>query len=331
MNELVKTGNPLETLLKRVPKIYKYSAARFVRYVTESGMNAGDPETWKEYLASLKKKQAGRKRYAAATVNVSLCAMKKVLRLALKSAVFTMTAAEASAVRDELDELKGMKKPQPRSYVPAKVMTAEEVVLLIEKARQPIWGEDHRTARPDVALWLAFLWQTGFRVSEMTGILLTDLQRTNGHFQVRVRGKGAKEGFGTVDAGLIEQITAHFGSEEYLFEHRNVATGERHPYTAGHVSMAIHRLGWTVLRRRISAHALRHSIATHLYTETKDIVALQHFLRHSNVATTLNYYSHSEFDTDKLATMVKLPTSDKTGYPTGSAASLEQAPIEATA
>jgi integrase len=323
---MVKWG-PLEALLAKMPSIYKYPARRFVTWVETSGLPAGDPATWRAYLAWLKK--GGR--YAAATINVNLCAMKRVLRLGLKAEVFNMTAAEASAVRDELDELKGVQKPEPSDYVPAKVMTAAEVALLMEEARLPKWGEDHRTARPDVALWIGFLWETGCRVSEMTGVTLANIKRANDTYSIRIKGKGAKERWLKIGCPeLIDEIRQHFGSTEFLFEHRNEAQEIARPYTAGHVSMAIHRLGWTVLGKRISAHALRHSHATHLYALNHDAVALQHDLGHSNVATTLTYYAHSVYDPTWRAAALKLPSRApipcKADYPTGSEAAAAGAP-----
>jgi len=61
-----------------------------------------------------------------------------------------------------------------------------------------------------------------------------------------------------------------------------------------------------VLRRRISAHALRHSIATHLYNETHNPKGEQNFLEHSNISTTLSYYEHDIFGWEDFSELTKL-------------------------
>ena len=63
----------------------------------------------------------------------------------------------------------------PATDIPAKVMSYEEVFqVLIPQVHLPGGGlppkrGEQRDPRPDLALWMEFLWHTGCRVSQMTG------------------------------------------------------------------------------------------------------------------------------------------------------------------
>jgi integrase/recombinase XerD len=58
------------------------------------------------------------------------------------------------------------------------------------------------------------------------------------------------------------------------------------------------------IKKRVHPHTLRHSIATHLYKDCKDIVVVSNFLGHSNVSTT-QIYADADID-DQIAAMAKL-------------------------
>ena len=75
--------------------------------------------------------------------------------------------------------------------------------------------------------------------------------------------------------------------------------------------MSIHRIGLVVLGREISAHALRHSIGTHMYKATHNLVGVQHFLGHTSSTTTAAYYVHDAFDPDQVQELTALPSSKR--------------------
>jgi integrase len=54
-------------------------------------------------------------------------------------------------------------------------------------------------------------------------------------------------------------------------------------------------------RRRFGFHNLRHSLASYLVTQTKtDVKTVQSMLRHADISTTLDIYTHAR-SKDKLA------------------------------
>ena len=132
--------------------------------------------------------------------------------------------------------------------------------------------------------------------------------RERGEYYFRIinlKCKGSKERTVSCSADLIQQINAEFKGRVYLFESRNGC--KRQPgqepdrrYRREYVSMRIKRLGRKILNREISAHTLRHSFATHIYRQTKNVRALQQALGHSSPAITLAMYVDDRFSADEL-------------------------------
>jgi integrase len=308
MNELARKPDALEGVLAAVDRRYRYPARRFVGFLRDRELELGDPGAWRAYLDSLKD-------LSASSYNTYLAAMKACIRQALKGASLTLTAPELSIIEDEVAALKGKKKPAPASYVDERVCSPEEVRRLIDAANEPRRGEGRNAARPDVALFVEFLWQTGLRISEAIGIRLKSMKPAGEVEKIRIAGKGGRERWAEPPRELIDRIRAHFRGETYLFEH-----GSR-PFTRSHVSMSIHRIGLAVLGREISAHALRHSIATHLQEQTGDIEFVRGFLGHSSIATTSTYYVHPKpKGHEEMRRLTALPCGHNPNFVTGAGA-----------
>jgi integrase len=321
---LVAKNDPLEQLLQRVDGKYHYPALRFVEFLRESKLPPGEAATWDAYLAGLSKVGAGGRRYSASTYNVRMAAMKSVVREAIKLAP-QMSAGQARDFEDHLKGLKSKRKPKPSSYIPDKLMTQAEVQMLIKRVQLPNWGlptrhlnskgkkvlnkGEERKPHLWLALMIEFLWETACRVSEMTGVLLTDLKRTNGHYRIRIVGKGDRERFLSVDAILIDKIRKCFGSKTYLFESRNAGQSKvaDHRYSRTYVSQQVHTVGMALLGREISAHAFRHSALTHYYKVTKDVLKTQQFAGHADPQVTLAYYVHVANDPVETLGIMQLP------------------------
>lgn len=143
---------------------------------------------------------------------------------------------------------------------------------------------------------LELLYASGLRVRELVG--LNDENLDMAQQLVRVFGKGKKQRivpFGEFAARALA---------EYLTERGRAGLAE--PEGNGHVPVFIslrgHRLNardvqrlveQTRLRlpsgRRLTAHTLRHSFATHLLERGADLRAIQELLGHSSLATTQKY------------------------------------------
>ena len=158
---------------------------------------------------------------------------------------------------------------------------------------------DQRTprGRRDRAL-LLFLARTGARVSEAIGVNAADLQLGRPRSQVLLRGKGRKERMVPIPPDLARALTA-------LMNERGAAHHEACPLFVGTHNERLTRFGAThIVRRAVSAatairpelarktispHVFRHSLAMKLLQSGVDLLTIQAWLGHSQVATTHRY------------------------------------------
>ncbi|HKY32717.1 MAG TPA: tyrosine recombinase XerC [Candidatus Polarisedimenticolia bacterium] len=138
---------------------------------------------------------------------------------------------------------------------------------------------------------LELLYATGMRVSELTSLLVHDLQPRDN--EMRVMGKGRRERwvyFGrharrSLDDYLRARASSLARSSEALFVNaRGGALTDRS------VRRIVDRqVRSAALQRRVSPHGLRHSFATHLLDRGADLRAIQELLGHASLATTQRY------------------------------------------
>ena len=173
---------------------------------------------------------------------------------------------------------------------PATYLEADDVRAIIAKP-------DQRTANGwrDYAL-LLFLYNCGARVSEVTGVLWSDLQLVPPR-QVRLRGKGRKERLvplwrDTADALNRLRSTAMSADQQYVFVNRH---GQ--PLTRDGVAYILQKYASavameerpTLAHKRITPHVLRHSCAVALLQSGTDVTVIRDYLGHASVATTGRY------------------------------------------
>ncbi len=149
---------------------------------------------------------------------------------------------------------------------------------------------------------LEVLYGGGLRVSELVGLSLGDLDRSNG--VVRVLGKGNKERLCPLNPTALEAIEVWSSRRgELLAKQRkgqdpralflNHRGGRLTTRSVGrHLDAYVRRLG---LERKLSPHALRHSFATHLLAGGADIRVIQELLGHASLSTTQRY-THVGFE-----------------------------------
>jgi len=145
------------------------------------------------------------------------------------------------------------------------------------------------------------LYGSALRVSELTGLRLSDLKLDAGY--MIVRGKGDKER--TVPIGASSQKAL----QNYLRESRpKLLKGKSSSHLfvkPGGGALTRNRV-WQVLdgassgARHASPHMLRHSCATHMVGNGADLRTVQTILGHADIATT-QVYTHSAMDRLKAA------------------------------
>ena len=214
-------------------------------------------------------------------------------------AVIAVRGLHAFAVAEGLaeeDPARDVTPPPPPKRLP-KAITISEVEKLLDAAGP---GPDDVSAEPrllrDRAL-LEFLYGTGARISEATGLDVDELQLGDDPM-VRLAGKGGKHRVVPVGSYAVRAL------EAYLVRARPaLAAASRRVSVSPAVFLnarggRLTRQGaWGVLhaaagRARlpdVTPHTLRHSFATHLLDGGADIRVVQELLGHASVATTQIY------------------------------------------
>lgn len=181
--------------------------------------------------------------------------------------------------------------PKIRRHLPG-YLRLEEVEKLLEQpdAKTP-------TGLRDRAM-LEVLYSTGLRVSELTGLGVSDLDSKVGC--VRCVGKGDKERIIPVGKKALGAV------DKYLREGRPELLSQAK--TAGSRALFVNRRGvalsrvgvWKILsaygrraglRVALTPHMLRHSFATHLLERGADLRSVQLMLGHADISTT-QIYTH---------------------------------------
>lgn len=179
-----------------------------------------------------------------------------------------------------------------------KPLSERDVVRLIESpdTNTPIGVRDHAL--------MEVLYATGIRVSELCGLSLGDLDRTER--TLRVLGKGNKERVVPFGGAADAALTAWLGPEgrPKLLPAR---WARRSDSEAVFIGRRGGRLGrqhvWAILRtygartglaEHLSPHVLRHSCATHLLDHGADLRVVQEMLGHASISTTQIYTKVSQ-------------------------------------
>jgi integrase/recombinase XerD len=246
-----------------------------------------EPADVAEFLASLREGDADHEALAVGSAARAVIAVR---------GLHAFAAAQGLA---ETDPARDVPPPTPPRRLPKAITLAEVELLLAASGPGP--DEPSGDPRPlrDRAL-LEFLYATGARISEATGLDVDELRLDAAPLDpvVRLAGKGGKHRVVPVGSYAVRALQA------YLVRARPaLAAG------SGRVSVSpavflnarggrLTRQGaWGVLhaaaeRARlpdVSPHTLRHSFATHMLDGGADIRVVQELLGHASVATTQIY------------------------------------------
>jgi integrase/recombinase XerD len=155
-------------------------------------------------------------------------------------------------------------------------------------------GIDDTLGWRDRAL-LELAYGAGLRVSELCGLLLTDLLLTEN--LVRVLGKGGKQRLVPIGRSTIGSVSIYLHSLRPTLDRgksggRVLLNARGEPLSRvgawGVVKRATERAG---IRKPVTPHTLRHSFATHLLEGGADLRAVQEMLGHADLSTT-QIYTH---------------------------------------
>jgi len=166
------------------------------------------------------------------------------------------------------------------------VLTAEEQAALLAQPnpRYPT-GERNR-------LMLSLMLNTGLRLSETTGLEWRDLDLNTGKLFVR-QGKGAKDRVLWISEDDID-LLRHWKqrqADEVITDCPHVFTtlkGRR--VSSRYVQQMVKRCSEKAgIRKNVHPHCLRHSFASDLLRESRNIRLVQEALGHADLSTTMLY------------------------------------------
>ena len=164
-----------------------------------------------------------------------------------------------------------------------KVLSKEEVAQIIKTTK----NEKHK-------MIITLLYTLGLRVAELQHLKLSDINR--GTMQIRVRcGKGAKDRAIDMSLSLLIKIEAYYRNyrpNTYLIEGQRIGT----MYSRSSIAKILSK-HQSRIKKKITPHLLRHSIASHLINQGMNVIALSRFLGHSSVKSTERYYHYLKSDT----------------------------------
>ena len=217
-------------------------------------------------------------------------------------AVIAVRGLHAFAVAQGLadtDPAREVPPPAPPRRLP-KAITIEDVERLLDAAGP---GPDDLSAEPrllrDRAL-LEFLYGTGARISEATGLDIDELQ-LGADSVVRLIGKGGKHRVVPVGRYAVRTLEAYLvRARPGLAQASRRASGGPAVFLNARGGRLTRQGAWGVLHAaaaraglapetEVSPHTLRHSFATHMLDGGADIRVVQELLGHASVTTTQVY------------------------------------------
>jgi site-specific recombinase XerD len=146
-----------------------------------------------------------------------------------------------------------------------------------------------------MSLIIRFLFTTGLRISEMTGIKNNDITvYDKKNYKIRIVGKGKKERFVFLQIELLKEIQILYppNKVDYLFYSLRY-----HRFSRKQLWKQIHNKFKEKIGVDVHPHTLRHAFITHkISVEKQDIRAVSRYVGHQDVSITLNMYVDKSLD-----------------------------------
>jgi integrase/recombinase XerD len=211
-------------------------------------------------------------------------------------AVVAVRGLHAFALKEGLaaaDPAREVAPPAPARRLP-KAIPLRSVEAILDAAGSP--DDPGPRVLRDRAL-LEFLYGTGARISEATGLDVDDLSHLARDPAVLLTGKGGKQRYVPVGRYAVKALDAYLVRGRPALAAGAVRAASPAVFLNARGGRLTRQGAWGILRDAaarcgeagVSPHTLRHSFATHLLDGGADIRVVQELLGHASVATTQVY------------------------------------------
>ncbi len=253
---------------------YRRDLMQFGRFLQQQGINAEEVDL-SQIRVFLQPLADGAGKVAMASLARKLSVLKSFYRF---------LSREGLALDNPTEDLLSVK----RNHKLPTVLNLGETRLLLSHV---VGGRSRLRNTAIVEL----LYSAGLRVSELTGLRISDIDLEGGY--VRCLGKGSKERVIPVGEPALMAVRRYLERErqqfslkikdDHLFLNR---FGRRLSRQTIHklVTESAHR---AALTKTVTPHTLRHSFATHLLAGGADLRSVQEMLGHADISTT-EIYTH---------------------------------------
>lgn len=151
-------------------------------------------------------------------------------------------------------------------------------------------------------LIIATLYGCGLRSYELCNLTLADVDfRRNTLFVKKQKGKTDRYlPLGSTLTHALKKYIAHYKPKHYLFYSQIESKTKRTGITPRGVNWAVKEAKSKLkTKKKITAHTLRHSYATHLLEQGVNLVSIQKLLGHACIEATMIYLHVAQFDIHK--------------------------------
>ena len=252
---------------------YSSDLRQFLAYLSPPDLAPPPPQDidlliMREWLASLY-----RDNLDAVSIRRKLAAVRGLFAFMLREGVVKVNVARL------------VRTPKSPRKLP-EVMSAEQANRLLDdvsagKLERPFPARDRAI--------FEVLYGCGLRVSELAGLNLEDMDRTERW--LRVRGKGRKERQVPLPGTAAEALERYLGERKVVRDQPAVFLNHRGGRLTVQGIRLIVKLYSTYLAGdpSLHPHSLRHAYATHLLADGADLRAIQELLGHARLSTTQKY------------------------------------------
>jgi len=188
-----------------------------------------------------------------------------------------LTAGEMNGFLDKMAR-GGVRAPKRKQHPTPKSEATEKLII-----------------KRDVAIF-ELLYASGLRVSELTGLNLTDMDRDGK--MLRVLGKGRKERIVPYGEKAQAAFEAYWPVRSEILAHPRVEPAHKAVFLNSRGGRLTPRSIRNIVKKYtrlanvnwdVHPHSLRHAFATHLLGDGADLRAIQELLGHASLSTTQRY------------------------------------------